>query len=41
MGGKWNKKYTLPTTHTYFPTKFDIQLNVPGHWHSVGYKEDF
>jgi hypothetical protein len=35
------KKYTLPTTHTYFPAKFDIQLNVPGHWHSVGYKRGF
>jgi hypothetical protein len=35
------KKYTLPSTHTYFPAKFDIQLNIPGHWHSVGYKREF
>jgi len=35
------KKYTLPSTHFYFPVKNDSQLVIPGHWHSVGYKRLF
>lgn len=40
------KKYMLKSTHLYFPVKNDLQLLIPGHWHSVGYlrgffKEDF
>jgi hypothetical protein len=35
------KKYTLPSTHFYFPVKNDSQLVIPGHWHSVGYKRSF
>jgi hypothetical protein len=35
------KKYVLRTTHFYFPVKNDLQLNVPGHWHSVSYKRKY
>lgn len=40
------KKYYLKPTHFYFPVKYDSQLLIPGHWHSVSYKrkifkEDF
>ena len=35
------EKYTLDSTHIYFPTKYDAQLIIPGHWHSVGYKRNF
>lgn len=35
------KKYTLKSTHFYFPVKHDSQLVIPGHWHSVGYVRGF
>lgn len=35
------KKYTLRPTHFLFPVKNDLQLIIPGHWHSVGYKRSF
>jgi len=39
-------KFTIRPTHLFFPVKNDLQLLIPGHWHSVGYlrsffKEDF
>jgi len=34
-------KYILKTTHLTFPVKVDLQLLIPGHWHSVGYKRSF
>jgi hypothetical protein len=36
-----SKKYTLKPTHLYFPVKNDLQLQIPGHWHSVGYLRKF
>jgi hypothetical protein len=35
------KKYTLRSTHLFFPVKNDLQLVIPGHWHSVGYIRSF
>jgi hypothetical protein len=35
------KKYCLKSTHLYFPVKNDLQLLIPGHWHSVGYRRSF
>jgi hypothetical protein len=35
------KKYVLRTTHFYFPVKYDLQLTVPGHWHSASYKRKY
>ncbi len=35
------EKYTLNSTHVYFPVKNDSQLIIPGHWHSVGYRRNF
>ena len=35
------KKYCLKSTHLYFPVKNDLQLLIPGHWHSVGYRRNF
>lgn len=35
------EKYSLRSTHFYFPVKHDLQLLIPGHWHSVSYKRKF
>lgn len=35
------KKYALKPTHVYFPVKHEINILIPGHWHSVGYKRSF
>lgn len=35
------EKYVLKSTHLTFPVKTDLQLVIPGHWHSVGYKRKF
>ena len=35
------KKYILHPTHLLFPVKHDLQLKIPGHWHSVGYKRSY
>jgi hypothetical protein len=35
------EKYILKSTHLTFPVKVDLQLLIPGHWHSVGYKRKF
>ncbi len=40
---KENEKnlYILASTHLFFPVKHDLQLKIPGHWHSVGYRRSF
>lgn len=35
------KKYVLFPFTTYFPVKNDVQVMIPGHWHSVSYRRKF
>mgnify|MGYP006215781553 CR=1 FL=1 len=35
------KSHTFTLIPDYFPVKEDLNLMVPGHWHSVGYKRSF